>query len=487
MEEIVIHDQHQCEIKYSYKIKSGKKTKTRYNIETYFFFPESIDINEHNYTKSDFYKNLKSHIRLKTPFYPLKNIASGSFFIYKKLENLAFKKKLNRANFNKLELLLKMFACIVKSAWREHEALIISNTASDRLNGLISSFINYTERILKTGRKLCAGLLQTSRKPRTNSILCAFDEYISYLAETSACKILDTMKSSNTEYFKKFKKDLMAIAAAEFTYRKKQKYAISAQKNSNNAGYLLRAGYLKKYTSSILFLNTDIKYNAAAAEQLLFGLSAGVAMAFATAVAFLGQQKFGNLSFALFLLLTISYILKDRLKDLIKIFISSRINKIFSDFKARVYTDLGKKAGWCKLGVNFVPASKIPPEIKKIYTCCLPAGAMQFENTSTLLFRKKTEFYPSQIGKSSKDFSIDGIIDIMRLNIDSFLAKMDNPKKKIYIFEDDDYRLVSAAKQYVISIIIKYIHNKTRYRAYQMILSRKGIVKISRMPVHPAV
>lgn len=52
------------------------------------------------------------------------------------------------------------------------------------------------------------------------------------------------------------------------------------------------------------------------AEQLIFGFAAAFAMAFATAVAFITQRAFGNFSTPFFFSLVLSYIFKDRIKEL---------------------------------------------------------------------------------------------------------------------------------------------------------------------------
>lgn len=52
------------------------------------------------------------------------------------------------------------------------------------------------------------------------------------------------------------------------------------------------------------------------AEQLIFGFAAAFAMAFATAAAFITQRAFGNFSTPFFFSLVLSYIFKDRIKEL---------------------------------------------------------------------------------------------------------------------------------------------------------------------------
>ena len=75
IEEIVrIHDKFSIEIKLGFIARKKQKT-SEFSVNTWFFLPNSIDINRTTYNKTDFYRDLKSNIRLVTPVYLLRDIA----------------------------------------------------------------------------------------------------------------------------------------------------------------------------------------------------------------------------------------------------------------------------------------------------------------------------------------------------------------------------------------------------------------------------
>lgn len=60
-------------------------------------------------------------------------------------------------------------------------------------------------------------------------------------------------------------------------------------------------------------------------------------MAFATAIAFYGQSVYGNITVSLFVLLVISYMFKDRLKDIFRTAFKRTIGARFPDVSQRLY------------------------------------------------------------------------------------------------------------------------------------------------------
>ena len=77
------------------------------------------------------------------------------------------------------------------------------------------------------------------------------------------------------------------------------------------------------------------------------------------------------------------------------------------------------------------------------------------------------------------DYSIDGVNDIMRFNIMKFTAKMDNPEKKIYVYDNEYYRPIYGKRVYHMNLIIRYKKdNEKDYKRFRIIFNREGIRKI---------
>jgi hypothetical protein len=67
----------------------------------------------------------------------------------------------------------------------------------------------------------------------------------------------------------------------------------------------------------------------------------------------------------------------------------------------------------------------------------------------------------------------------MRFNIERFLSKMDNPAKPIFVIHENGFKQIFAKRVYHLNLIIKYtFDNKSIYRRFRIILSRRGIRSI---------
>ena len=61
------HDLHNFESKINYSLEETKKQNTTFLLDTYFFIPEPLQINETTYTKDQFFADINNRIRFKTP------------------------------------------------------------------------------------------------------------------------------------------------------------------------------------------------------------------------------------------------------------------------------------------------------------------------------------------------------------------------------------------------------------------------------------
>lgn len=77
-------------------------------------------------------------------------------------------------------------------------------------------------------------------------------------------------------------------------------------------------------------------------------------------------------------------------------------------------------------------------------------------------------------------YSTLGINEILRLNVDSFMQKMDDPAVPLFIpDENKGYAIINGERIYYINMIMQMTYeNETTYRRYRIVLNRKGIKAI---------
>ena len=80
-----IHDRFSIEFKVGFVVRRKLK-ENDFAINTWLFIPNSLDINPMTYGKKQFYRDVKSNIRLITPVFLLREIADGSAIPLNNLE-----------------------------------------------------------------------------------------------------------------------------------------------------------------------------------------------------------------------------------------------------------------------------------------------------------------------------------------------------------------------------------------------------------------
>ncbi len=480
-ETIHIHDKYQCEIKLGYQL-DGKEKSTTYDIETYLFFPYSLGITRHTYGKNDFYNDIQAYIRLKTPTILLHNVVKGKHNPLKKLrgriERLLV--QVNQTTIAKYEDQIKMFCCICKSAIRDHVSFISTRVTAGDSEDVLVKYLESIQNISQGFRALRSLLNVPTIEKYLFSIYVFGDEYLSLLIESYTYELLEHIKQIELPGKDEYVMKLLALIAHELEYRKMNGYPSIPDVQTTNEEFIFRAGVLKKYMGNILFLNTRIKQEGEILEQLVFALAAGIAMIFAVGATFFAQSVYASVSLPVFIVLVVSYMFKDRIKELTRGYLGHKLRYVLFDHKMNIYSSPKEKLGWCKESVTFIKERKIPQQIMKLRN---RDHITEIENgwlgEKTILYRKRITLFRKNLEHVYRDYQVESINDIMRLNIVKFLSKMDNPKKPVYVFDGENYQKTYGKRVYHVNMIMKYsMKNTVRYKRFRMVLSRNGIKRI---------
>ena len=255
------HDQYQIEIKLDYELHADQKT--RYQIATYFFVPQSLGVTPQTYPKQTFYQDVQSHIRLKTPSLNLREFTEGErsplCIIEKMVRNTEW---LSDADAHaQLVTQMKLLSAMLKSALREHFILIQRRVAEVQatphgkthylVHNLVDEFITEAARVTERYRALLADFNLPNVPPAVFTAFIFTDESLSILIEESAVEMFQIVD----EYLKKtnredYKHALSELTARETKYRKTRGYESILVEGSDNETYLYRASILKKYASN---------------------------------------------------------------------------------------------------------------------------------------------------------------------------------------------------------------------------------------------
>lgn len=479
-----IHDKYSIEFKVGFVTR--RKTKVSdFAVNTWMFIPNSLDINPLTYGKSQFYRDVKSNIRLITPIFLLREIVSGNAIPLHNLSKAfeALSSSPLRSAIREYEYQIKMFSAIFKSAMRNEVLHIVNNPIEEDIEFLVSSYLNNLEEICIRYRELRRIINVPTISPEVLDYYFFGDEFISNTIEHNTSRIIRFLQYKDKEKYRKSIANLADQWHKEKNYRKEKGYIfIENESPTRNRAFVFRKGVLKKYVESDLFLQARKKKDGVFVEQIYYSIAAGLSMIFATAVAFSVQMKYGNFTMPLFVALVVSYMLKDRIKDLMRYYFAHQLGSRYFDNKTKICIK-EVPIGWSKEGMDFITDDKVPREVMDIRS---RSSLVEAENRTMdekiLLYRKLVRINREEIKKNS-DYSIAGINDIMRLHLTRFMQKMDNPDEALYLLnEDNSVSVIQGEKVYYLNIVMQLqVEDQISYKRFRVVFTQSGITELEEL------
>jgi hypothetical protein len=496
---VKLHDKYQIEIKLDYELLEGKKTC--YQVSTYIFIPQNLGVNPYTYTKADFYRDIQSYIRLKTPTLILRDFtehpASPLIAIEKivSIENWTNSPEYQARLINSLKLLSAMF----KSSIREHFNLIQKRINEAPPGSKIYPLIyNLIEEFLSESQKIAdkyRGLYPSFNLPNVaGSLFTAYtltDESLSLLIEEHAAEMFQIIEThlKSARHKTDFKHRLNERVQAEIKYRKSHGYHSILTPGHDNEEYSFRASVLKKYASSVLYLSTAIRREGKELEQILFALAAGISMIFATVVAFYFQQYYGNFTFPFFIALVVGYMFKDRIKELGRSWFAKYLQNILYDRRTIIRTQDGQhKLGILREKMAFITEKDIPGAIIKARNRDL---ITELDNDGygehVICYTKEITLFTTAFRIFANAPEITGINDITRYDIRAYLKRMDEPVQEKNYLVAGQLSQISSHKVYHLNFITRYKsilpQKEKTYKRVRLILNQAGIKRIEHVTV----
>lgn len=479
--QVKIHDRFSIEFKIGFKVKH-KTEPNDFALNIWAFIPNSVDINQDTYSTGRFYRDLKSNVRLITPVFQLREIATGKSVPLKNLvssfRNLAAEP--GRTAVAEYEYEIKMFMAIFKSSIRDETLHIMNIRDIPDTENRVNEYITNIKNITAAYRQLST-IINVPAVPKDIFNYFLFgDEFMSNTIDKQAFKLLCDIEKRDGEDHWETARKLAGLINYEYKYRQDNGYlVVDAESPNNNRDVVFRQGILKKYIESDLFLQAKKKRDGVAMEQIYFSIAAGLSMIFATAIAFSFQKKYGNFTIPLFVALVISYMLKDRIKDIMRYYFAHRLKAKYFDNKTKISIK-ETPIGWIREGMDFISDKQVP---KKVMDIRSRSPLLQAENRindeKILLYRKMVRIESDMFGNEDK-YSIVGINDIMRLYLSNFVLKTDNAEVPLYTLDEEGHSVnVKGQKIYYLNLVIQMQHEEqSEYRRYRIVFNRKGVLNI---------
>ena len=470
-----IHDSNTLEFKVGYKPNDGA-TYNDFYMNTWIFIPEVLDVNRHTYSKETFYNDTLSYLRLITPSYRLRELTDVHSLPYTRLQQACS----NPVNEDKaFETEIKMYASIVKSSMRDAYTDIAEQTNEEAQFSLACDLVEHAKTVLEMYRSLRPTLLESSEGSNLTVFFDFGDEFISNIVEQHLGRIVKLLQPRNRTSSSPLLPMITQLLDSERSYRRQRGYLeVEASSRDNNRQFVYHASQLKKYIESNLYLPTHKRRNTVFLEQVAFSFAAGVSMVFATVVSFAFQQTYGNFTLPFFIALVISYMFKDRIKDLIRNYFANNLGSRFYDYLITIRVGL-RKIGKVKEGFDFVSPQDVSKHVNEKRARKNPLVVNRGVDEQVIQYRKYVHLKRKAVDQLSA-YPINGINNIVRFNLAGFMRKMDNPQVPLFVNNADATpQFTKGDKAYYLNFIIqcKY-EEKSEYKRYRVCLSRDGIKDI---------
>lgn len=479
-----IHDKFAIEFKVGFVV--GEEPDNNFAINTWIFFPNSLDINPATYDKSDFYRDVKSNVRFITPVFLLQDIAKGESVplqrLLASLDNLASCQ--SQENIADYEYHIKMFSAIVKSSLRKASYAIERAETMDEIESRCSHFADDVSTVIGEYRRAGAIINVPDVSDELRHLYGFGDEYMSQLIESYSFRILHFLdRFTGKESLHLIRRRLEELIRREVEYKKSKGYAVvSPDEPQGNRRLVYRHNILKKYVGSVLYIKLDKRQDGKAIRQLYYSIAAGIAMVFATVIAFAFQRRFGNFSGPLFVALVVSYMLKDRIKELTRYYFAHRLGRKYFDNKADINLK-EQPIGWLKEGMDFITDDKVPAQVLELRgrTPLLEAENRIFDE-KIILYRTLVYINGDRLSKYN-DYRLSGINDIFRLHINRFTLKMDDPQIPLRrIHPDGSVEVIYTDRIYYMNFIMQFRYGQTvEYKRFRLVMTRSGILEIEEL------
>jgi hypothetical protein len=490
-----IHDRKQFEIKLEYE-PCPTDPKSRYLVEAYLFLPASLNVDAETYPRQDFYADLHNYVRLKTPVFDLEEILSAESSPLLRMEQYVRHKPLPQET--ELIYQAKLLSCVFRGALRRIPQLVEArcrelaaepgdSAREDQLAQDVRQSLRGTASVLARFRALSNALLAHPEvEEKTRASLRLVDEYMSLSVERLVRKAVTAMDElPRPGIYADLRRELMSEIIDEENYRKAGNLRSVLSPTGDNEEYMQRLSFLKKFCTNILFLALR-REQRNGWEELIFALAAGLAMAFATAVAFWAQGRFPQVSLNFFLIVVIGYMMKDRIKEELRRVFASALNPYLFDRKSRIIEPVTKRPfGLCREKVDYRTAGQVPPEILALRQNDDFATVSQGELAETVIHYQKEVALASHLLPERAGLS--GVTDIIRLNVERLLRDMDDPEYALEYIDLEDFSVghIRAAKRYHVDLAFRFSvdHGRSKnvsFRLARLVLDRDGIKRMTR-------
>ncbi|RLD67931.1 MAG: hypothetical protein DRI84_01180 [Bacteroidetes bacterium] len=488
-ESVKKYGDYSLEIKFKFRPepKTRFRKQRKYTVDTYFFLPWGMGVNRKNYTKKDFYREINSYIRIDPAKVLLADLVKEENEFSQQLTNAFLNLNIeDKESLDNLEGLMKVYLSVFKKAIKR-ELRSINKAGHDKERERITNrLLANLDKVIIYFRSLKVHIKSAEKNNEDIvKIYSLGNEYISTIYIKYLFVILQIYNTHITKNAKKIISQVTERIKEEQTYRYQHNFpsTITEDFNKENEKLLYRWSMLSSYINNKLIIATRFDKENKWLTQFYYSLAAGIAMIFATSIAFYYNQVFGNFTIRFFVVLVISYMFKDRIKDWIKELINYLLKKETYDQTINIFNEKDQILGEISQGFSFTPENNLPKDIQNARNFKLDNNIEDNSTEKVMHYKGRTKIDVARLYKLFKNVKIRGVNDVTYFNTSPLLMRMENPETQImFLNNNDELKNFKSENVYHINMVLKYKYlKKTNISKYRIILNRNGIKKVEKI------
>jgi hypothetical protein len=486
------HDSNQLELKLAYLMKPGVD-KQQYTVETFLFAPRTLGLDRHTYRTSRFYEETAVFLRYKTPIVTLDALADPTqaidWFdpIVQHLESLEGGALASEECIRRLKLL----GCIYRSAIRDRGPVIIEALTEQQSVGSVPPAVQeYVRHFSANIQRAQSRLRELGKHCELGSDALVrdawycLDEYVALITEDISTEVVAALDQVGTKRQDPTRTLLAQVAVDAYHYRRDRGYPSFAHPDDDNEELPYRRRILKRILSSVLYLDVR-NYDAGRwAHDLIGMMAAAAAMLFAVLVAIWAQVSWEFFSLPFVLIMVISYMIKDRIKEWGKRYLGKRFYRWIPDKVMKIIDHTGNRTvGRCRESVRLMSPSKVEEAILRLRHTHDNRVAEDGRPETVVHYVKQVTLYSQRLNETIEGF--EGVNDIIRFNLSSLRGRMDAPIENVQMIHPRTHELltVSCPRVYHVNLVLRVTAGDksdeiARLERIRIVLDQNGIKRV---------
>lgn len=508
--QIDLHDRQHFEIAFNYDVSpaaTGSDGRAYFRVDAFYFLPTNLGVSALSYGKDDFFKDVLSYLRFKTPNLSSHTLADPlssmsplnilSFNLKKLVEQPEIDAKLERSTINEAKLL----GAILIANWRDLRkqarelGQVLSRrhanpqAAAELMDDILNRLCGEHEVLLKfRGLRRAYSDNRASLSQRMLDALRLVDEYLTYRFDENMAKIHEAFLGVEHSLLGRFDERLQWLGMQESQYRREEGFIQLASDAPDALElYTYRTGALKKYLAQVLYLNIHTVREVHRFRSVVAACGAALAAFWST----LGDrnvnvQLHGVSTSMLILIIVLVYILKDRIKEFFKEHVANQVQRVLPDQRLTIIDPMTARAiGTCRQTVRYEAKKKLPADIRRIRELSHSIDLDEEREEEVLSYRHSVKLEAKTI--HATHMRRMHVKHILRYSVANLLKRLSDPHVKVSRFNERSgrFEVMLAPKVYHVNVVFRVTKvgidgrlEEPVYHRVRVVLNKDGIERV---------